>query len=290
VIRLLAIDVDGTLLDGRGTVPPDNLDAVREAARRGLHVAVVTGRSLPYACQAVEALPEPLILICYNGAVTRARDGRTFAVRPLDAEVARRLLVATRDCRSSTLMQFDHDGAGQTVFDRMSWDQPNRRGYYARISHLVRQVEDLETALDGPPPVQVAFNGPVNEMEALRARVLALDLGGVSVSLTSYPARDFALVDVNASVATKGHALADVARQFGVDRHEVFAIGDNHNDLDMLQWAGTAVVMGNAEPELRSLGFPVTASHDEAGLAVALRRYVLAQPNRRDQGPGTRDQ
>jgi Cof subfamily protein (haloacid dehalogenase superfamily) len=276
VIRLLAIDVDGTLLDGRGTIPPDNLDALAEAARRGLHLAVVTGRSQPYACQAVEALPDPLILICYNGAVARTRGGRTFTVRPLDPVVAHRLLVETRDVRPSTLMQFDCEGPGQTVVDRMSWDQPNRRGYYARIRHLVRQVENLEHALDGPPLVQVAFNGPVREMATLQARLSALDVGGVAVSMTSYPARDFALIDVNAPGATKGHALADVARQLGVERHEVFAIGDNHNDIDMLRWAGTAVVMGNAEPDLLALGLPVTARHDEGGLALALRRYALA--------------
>jgi hydroxymethylpyrimidine pyrophosphatase-like HAD family hydrolase len=277
VIRLLAIDVDGTLLDGRGVVPPANLDALHEAARRGLHLVVVTGRSLPFACQAVDALPDPLILICYNGAVARARDGQTFAVRPLDPDVARRLLVETRDWRASTLMQFDCDGPGQIVVDRLSWDPPNRRGYYARVSHLVRQVEDLEAALDGPPPVQVAFNGPLDEMTALQAHLGTIDAGGgFAVAMTSYPARNFALVDVNAPGATKGHALADVARQLGVARHEVFAIGDNHNDIDMLQWAGTAVVMGNAEPELLALGFPVTGRHDEAGLAQALREHVLA--------------
>ena len=70
------------------------------------------------------------------------------------------------------------------------------------------------------------------------------------MSATHYPARDFSLVDVNAAGATKGGTLAAVAAHFGVARDEVFAIGDNHNDVDMLQWAGTAVVMGNAEPEL----------------------------------------
>jgi Cof subfamily protein (haloacid dehalogenase superfamily) len=276
VIRLLAIDVDGTLLDGRGTVPPANLEALQEAARRGLHLVVVTGRSLPYACQAVEALPDPLILICYNGAVARARDGRTYAVRSLDRDAARRLLVATRQWRDSTLVQFDCDGPGQIVVDRLSWDPPNRRGYYARVSHLVRQVEDLEAALDGPPPVQVAFNGPVDEMATLHAHLDTLDAGDFAVAMTSYPARNFALLDVNAPGATKGHALADVARQLGIDREQVFAIGDNLNDVDMLQWAGTAVVMGNAGPELRSLGFPVTARNDEGGLALALRRYALS--------------
>jgi 5-amino-6-(5-phospho-D-ribitylamino)uracil phosphatase len=276
VIRLVALDVDGTLLDGRGRIPDDNLAAIRETARLGVHLVVVTGRSYPFALQAVEPLPDPLILVVYNGAVARRRGGATLAVRPLDPVIARRVLVSTRSWRASALVQFNRDGSGQTVVDRMSWDQPNRRGYYAKIQHLVTTVADLEHALDGDPPVQVAFNGSVADMSVLAEELRALDLGGAAtVSVTSYPDRDFTLVDVNAATATKGQALADLAAQLGVARDEVLAVGDNHNDVDMLQWAGTGVVMGNAEPELLRFGFPITSTNDEAGLGKALRDYVL---------------
>lgn len=275
MIRLVAIDVDGTLLDGRGRIPDDNLAALLEAAGKGVHLVVVTGRSYPFALQAVAPLPDPLIVVAYNGAVARRRGGETLAVRPLDTATARRVLVSTRAWRASALMQFNRDGSGQTVVDRMSWDQPNRRGYYAKIQHLVATVADLEHALDGDPPVQVAFNGSVADMTALAGDLRGLDLGGAaSVSVTSYPARDFTLVDVNAAGATKGQALADVAARLGIARDQVLAIGDNHNDIDMLQWAGTGVVMGNAEPELLQLGLPITATHDHAGLAMALRTFV----------------
>jgi len=124
--------------------------------------------------------------------------------------------------------------------------------------------------------VQVAFNGGTREMSDVAAAIGAVDVqSAMAVSVTSYPARDFTLVDVNAAGATKGPALADIARHLGVARHEVFAIGDNHNDVDMLRWAGTAVVMGNAEPEVLGLGLPVTAPNTEAGVAQALKRYVL---------------
>lgn len=278
MIRLIAVDVDGTLLDGRGGVPPANVAALAEAARRGIHVVVVTGRSLPFARQAVDVLADPLTIVGYNGAVARERGGRTFAVRALDRAVARQVLGDTRAWRTSTLMQFDREGPGQTLVDRLSWDHPNRRGYYRRIAHLVRQVDDLEHALDADPPVQVAFNGPVADMFTLAARLRESDAAqSIAVSITAYPARDFALVDVNAVGATKGPALADVAAQLGVAREEVFAIGDNHNDVDMLAWAGTAVVMGNAEPELLAMGLPVTGRNDEGGLAAALGEYVLGR-------------
>ncbi|HUU32522.1 MAG TPA: HAD family hydrolase [Vicinamibacterales bacterium] len=275
--RLIAIDIDGTLLDGRGRVPDANLAALREAAARGIHLVVVTGRNYPFALQALAELPDPLTVVAYNGAVARVRGGATLATRPLPRATARRVLAATRPWRSSALVQFDREGSGQTVVDSMSWDQPNRRGYYAKIKHLVQAVDDLESACVEHDPVQVAFNGSTALMDTLVAVLRTEGLtSGASLSITAYPARDFTLVDINAAGATKGSALAHVAAHYDVAQAEVFAIGDNHNDVDMLQWAGTGVVMGNAEPEVLALGLPVTASHNDAGLAVAIREHVLA--------------
>jgi Cof subfamily protein (haloacid dehalogenase superfamily) len=276
VIRLIALDVDGTLLDSRGKVPDSNRDALVEAASRGIQLVVVTGRSYPFALQAIGGLPDPLVVVAYNGAVTRERGGVTLATRHLPRATARRLLSGARAWRSSTLVQFDREGCGQTVVDTLSWDHPNRRSYYERIRHLVQTVDELESACVDHDPVQVAFNGRTASMAALVAALERDDLThDVSLSVTAYPARDFALVDVNAPGATKGGALAHLAAHYGLHASEVFAIGDNHNDVDMLQWAGTAVVMGNAEPELLGLGLPVTASHDDAGLGQAVRQYVL---------------
>ena len=277
MIRLVAIDVDGTLLDARGQVPAANVAALRAAAARGVRLVVATGRSYPFALPAVADLPDPLTLVAYNGAVARERGGDTIAVRPLAAEVARRLLVHMREWRANTLVQFDRVGPGQTVFDRLSWDQPNRRGYYAKIRHHTSQVDDLERALDDADPVQVAFNGgSVKMQDVLAALALAPDPAAIAVSSTHYPARDFSLIDVNAAGATKGAGVAAVAAHYGIARDEVLAIGDNHNDVDMLRWAGTGVVMGNAEPELLGLGLPVVPTNDDAGLAHALERYVLS--------------
>jgi Cof subfamily protein (haloacid dehalogenase superfamily) len=276
VIRLVAIDVDGTLIDSSGRIPAANLEALHAAAGRGIHLAVVTGRSYPFALPAVRELPDPLTLVVYNGAVARIRDGATIARRTLDAAVARNVLVYTRAWRSATTVQFDRADAGQTLYDRLSWDQPNRRGYYAKVRAHVSQVDDLEAALQDGEPVQVAFNGPTADMRRLQRELEAHpDLAALSVSATHYPARDFSLVDVNAAGASKSGALAAVAAHYDVAREEVFAIGDNHNDIDMLCWAGSAAVMGNAEPEVLALGLPITDTNDRAGLARALAEFVL---------------
>jgi len=275
VIRLVAIDVDGTLLDSQGRIPPANLEALQAAAAAGLHLVVVTGRSYPFALPAVRDLPDPLTVCVYNGAVARVRGGDTLVRRTMPGRVARELLAHTRAWRPATTVQFDRE-VGQTLFDQLSWDHPNRSGYYARVRHHCTQVADLEAAMDDDDPVQVAFNGPTVEMRAVHDWLAAHPaVADLSVSATHYPKRDFSLVDVNAAGATKGGALAAIAAHYGVARDDVFAIGDNHNDVDMLQWAGTGVVMGNAEPELLGLGLPVAPGNDAAGLAAALRRFVL---------------
>lgn len=276
MIRLVALDIDGTLLDGRGRVPAANVRALAEAASRGIHLVVVTGRNYPFALPAVQQLPDPLTLVVYNGAVARIRDGATIAAHPLAARTARRILESTRRWRDATTVQFDRVGAGQTLFDALSWDHPNRRSYYDKIQHHALQVADLELALEGDDPVQVAFNGSTTAMRELLDVLAGVpDADGVTVAATHYTRRDFSLVDVNARGATKGAALAVVASHFGVARDEVFAIGDNHNDIDMLEWAGTGVVMGNAEPDLLALGLPITDTNERAGLARALAKYVL---------------
>ena len=90
-----------------------------------------------------------------------------------------------------------------------------------------------------------------------------------------YVHRDFSLVDVTAPAATKGRALAWRAEQLGLGRHEVMAVGDNFNDLEMLEYAGRPVVMANAVDGLKRPGWHVTAHQDEAGLAHAIRRFAL---------------
>jgi hypothetical protein len=138
---------------------------------------------------------------------------------------------------------------------------------------LIAQSVPLEDALT-EDPIQVMFNGGVDEMRPLY-ETLRRELSDVSVSLTEYKHRDFSLVDVTAPNATKGSALAWRAQQLGLTRSEVMAIGDNFNDLEMLEFAGIPVVMGNAVAGLKDRGWYVTGDQNEAGLAEAIVRFAL---------------
>lgn len=274
-IRLIAFDIDGTLLDSRGRVPEANVRALAEAAARGVRLVAVTGRSVAFALPPLAALPDPLTLVAHNGAIARTRAGQTLVRRLLPRGAARAVIEATRAWRHHTLLHFDRPGAGQVVYDRLDWDHPQRRRFHEKNRALMVAVPALEQALD-EDPIQVSFNGSVALMHEVLAHVESLDCAReLAVALTEYPARDFSLVDVCAAGATKGQTLARVAEAAGVARAEVLAVGDNFNDREMLAWAGTGVVMGNADPALRAGPWPVTRTNDEAGLAEAVARWVL---------------
>ncbi|MEW6323584.1 MAG: HAD family hydrolase, partial [Acidobacteriota bacterium] len=274
-IQLIAIDVDGTLLDSHGRIPAANLAAIAEAGARGMHVVIATGRSFGFALHPLAPVPEPLTLIVHNGAIVRTRDGHTLDRRLLPTRAAATVLDVTRPWRDSALLLFDRPAAGQLVSDALDWSHPNRTRFFERNRDLITEVDALEEALT-EDPVQVAFNGALEPMRAVAAALG--DLGAsteLTVSITEYPARDFALVDVCAAGTTKGTALARLAARLGVPQAGVLAVGDNFNDEAMLAWAGVGVVMANADPALLSRGFATTGTNDEAGLAAAIRTWAL---------------
>jgi Cof subfamily protein (haloacid dehalogenase superfamily) len=272
-VRLIGIDIDGTLLDSRGQMPDANREAIHDAIAAGIHVALVTGRSYPFARPIADALPSALTLIVSNGAIERDMSGATLARRLLDRDVARAVLAATQPFRDAAALIFDRDEARQVVFETMDWEQPNRKGYWSRNQSLIDRCVPLELALT-EDPIQVMFNGAVEQMRAL-AVALEGTARDYAVSLTEYERRDFSLIDITSPLATKGRALAWRAEQLGLTRDEVMAIGDNFNDVEMLMFAGVPVVMANAVEELKTRGWHVTGGQDAAGLAQAIQRFAL---------------
>jgi Cof subfamily protein (haloacid dehalogenase superfamily) len=275
LIKLIGIDVDGTLLDSRGQLPPDNLSAIQQAVARGIHIAIVTGRSFFFALPAVAPLPDPLTLVVHNGAIARTRSGETLMRRLMPREVALDVLAATSPWRDSAVVIFDRPLAGQMIYDRLDWEHPHRSKFRDRNREIIEQVESLENAIT-EDPIQLAYNGSVAEMRGIMASLASLSsASSLAVSLTEYANRDFSLVDVCAAGTTKATGLAAVASWLGIDQAEVMAVGDNFNDRDMLAWAGVGVVMGNAVTALQEAGFERTGNNDECGLAQAIRKFAL---------------
>ncbi len=185
------------------------------------------------------------------------------------------MLTATMPWRDCAVVLFDRELERQMLYDRIDWAHPNRRRFHERNLPIIEEVASLEDALI-EDPIQVAYNGSVDAMRAVIARLESLpSAGDLSIALTEYTERDFALVDVFGAGVNKGSGLAALAESLAIDRSEVLAVGDNFNDRDMLAWAGRGILMGNAAAEMRVFGFELTGTNDEAGLAQAIRRHAL---------------
>jgi Cof subfamily protein (haloacid dehalogenase superfamily) len=278
MIRLLAVDIDGTLLDSRGRIPDAHREALVAATTAGVEVALVTGRSFYFSRPIADALPIPLTLIVNNGALVKDKTGQTHLRTLLPRDVAKMVLAGTSTYEDSVAIVFDRtavDDERQIVFERMDWHHPNRRGYYEMNRTFIARAETpLADALT-EDPVQVMFNGGVDPMRRLLGDLRALPIARqFSAAITEYEHRDFALVDVNGAGCSKGSALSRWIAVRGLTPADVLAAGDNLNDVEMLEFAGTAVVMGNATGALKSRGWHVTGTNDEGGLAQAIRHFL----------------
>lgn len=275
MIRLLALDIDGTILDSRGQVPEANRDAIARAIDAGVEVVLATGRRYDFARPIVEQLPAPLTLILSNGAIVKTRNGVTRLRHLLPREIARGVLTRVPQHRDSAAVVFDRPREGQVVFEAIDWEHPLHHRYFAFNRPFLSEVAPLEACLT-EDPIQVMFSGGCVAMRALFGELQGARTD-FSVALTEYEHRDFSLVDVVRAGCSKGMALREWSGRQGLRRDEVMAMGDNLNDLEMLEFAGTPVLMGNALPELKARGWPVTATNDNEGVARAIETYVLAE-------------
>ena len=269
-IRLLATDIDGTLLNPQFQISEGDLAALRRAQAAGIEIVLVTGRRHTFALPIARQLGFDLWLISSNGAVTRSLSGETFHRDMMPAETCRRLCGAMQKFRGNTVLTFDQETKGAIVLERMDELGASIRRWLEKNLEYIEFIVPIEKALV-TDPVQAMFCGTMARMSlALRALAGAGMNGLVTILRTEYPNRDLSMIDVLNAGCSKGHALERWAAHRGYRREEVMAVGDNHNDVEMLEFAGHPVIMGNACEELRGRGWKVTRGNHECGVAAAV--------------------
>lgn len=307
---MLVCDLDGTLIDSKGIVTGATVAALLGAEAAGIEVVFATGRRHKFAHDVLAPLglrPET-VLISSNGAITRTLAGETIGRRCLPVSTAVllcRLLANYRDCLVFT---FDHTGMGALVVEDIGALHQTMERWVRSNLHEIKPVVPLERAFEpdafeteddrSREPIQAMVCGTLERMasamdvlenstpECLRLRQT------VSIQRTEYVRRNLCIVDLLPLGCSKGNALADLAGLRGIDAAEIVAIGDNMNDVDMLEFAGYATVMANAAPELLAMaaerGWRLTASNDEDGVARAIVRMFDILVAREDTDPEDR--
>lgn len=273
-IKLLAIDIDGTLLDPHFQISAANLAALRRARGAGVEVVLVTGRRHAFALPIAEQLGFPMWLISSNGAVTKSTAGEPFHRDLLPAATARRLVAEMDRFRGNLVITFDKEEKGALVLERMDELTQSIQRWLEKNEQFLEFVVPVERALV-EDPIQTMFCGTVARMrEALDQLADAQVARDVTVLRTQYDHRDLCIVDVLNRGCSKGHALERWASHRGYAREQIMAIGDNYNDLEMLEFAGLPVVMGNASKDMKQNGWPVTLPNDQSGVAAAIEQWV----------------
>ncbi len=269
-IRLLALDIDGTLLNPEFQISDADMAALRRARESGIEVALVTGRRHDFALPIAQQLGFDLWLISSNGAITRSLQGETFYRDLLPAQVCRELCQAMLEFRGNTVLTFDKRGKGAIVLEHLNDLENSIRRWLEKNLEFIDFVIPVEDALV-TDPVQAMFCGPIPRMQEALAALQACHLAEeITVLRTEYPVRDLSIVDVLNKECSKGHALERWAEHRGIPREQVMAIGDNYNDIEMLAFAGYPVIMGNASEDLRGRGWKMTLPNDQNGVAADL--------------------
>ncbi len=285
---MIAIDIDGTLLPTTSAIISErNRAALRAAEAAGLLVVIATGRRQTYAQPVIDpvGLGPKNIMLTSNGTVVRDFSGRLIERTLLAAETARRLCGALRPFGQTMVFTFDREGPDGLVVENLDalhqqiakWVESNRP--------YLLEVNPLERAFDaGDEPIQGMICGTV---ELVRQAETALEQSSlrdaVAFHRTEYPLRDLGILDLLPPGCSKGTALSRIAKAHGILPGEVMAIGDNLNDLDMLDYAGHPRLMTNASPEMLDMaearGWVLTdASNDDHGVALAIESALEVEP------------
>jgi Cof subfamily protein (haloacid dehalogenase superfamily) len=274
-LRLIAIDIDGTLLNPEFQISAADLAALRRAHGEGIEIILVTGRRHTFALPIAEQLGFDLWLISSNGAITRSLGGETFHRDLLPEATCRELVHRMQEFRGQTVLTFDSNGSGAIVIERLDKLESSIQRWLEKNMQYIQFVVPIEKALT-THPVQAMFCGPVADMR----RVLQVlgDCGlPITVLRTEYPGRDLSIIDVLNAGCSKGHALERWVNYRRITREQVMAVGDNYNDIEMLAFAGRPFIMGNASAELRGRGWTLTHSNAESGVAAAIEHVLYGK-------------
>ncbi len=263
--RLVASDVDGTLLDDHDTITARTRAVVTTLVQQGVPFVLVTGRPPRWIAPVVEQLGFAPLAVCANGAVLYdAATGTVLHARTLDVPLLQQATELVRGALPGCGFAAERVGAHDSATPLFV----SAPGYaHAWLNPENTEVSAHELTSEPAVKLLVRHSGMTS---GDMARALGPLLEG-TVDLT-YSTNN-GLVELSAHGVTKATGLATLAAEHGVDAGEIIAFGDMPNDVPMLRWAGHGVAMGNAHPAAIEVADEVTASHNEDGLAQVLERW-----------------
>jgi 5-amino-6-(5-phospho-D-ribitylamino)uracil phosphatase len=277
MFRLLAIDIDGTLVNSQDELTPETREALAKAGKAGVHVVLATGRRYSHARPLVEKLRIDVPLITASGALVKDPiDHRTLYQASFDRQV---LLdaIAIIDRRG-----FDPVLCADTFLEGFDFYYPRREPrtpelafYLERNFHRSRFLPEL--IANPPPGIFGGFAvGTLEQMQELEAAIQREMPGKLHTHVLHPPRYAGFFIEISPAGVTKWSAIQRLAREWGIAEKEICAVGDDVNDIAMIRAAGLGVAMGNAQPSVKAAADRVAPTHDQNGL-VAVVEWILAE-------------
>ncbi len=274
-IKLVAVDLDGTLLNSRGRIPDLNRAALNSAMGRGVEVALVSGRRWSSAREIAIDLGISNPLVAHNGALVKCPvTNRQLTTWFLSPQAAIQVLQMATRFHQYAILHRNGGLHGQTVVHQASRTNQRMQSYLAQLPESVIHCDSFEAMIDNQL-IHVTFGGELHAIRELEHLFIEKGIPeNVRLTKTYYEARNLGIIDLLNQDCSKRAAIQFLVRFYGIARSEVLAIGDNHNDLEMLEYAGIGVTVANCVEELKQRGFEEVASNDECGVAEALHRFL----------------
>lgn len=281
-IRMLALDIDGTLAEERDRVSGPTLEAVDRAHRSGVTVAIATGRRYRTAMRIVDLLGFTPHLVCLGGALVKDTRGDTLHASPFPAEEFAFVTGCFRDHGQTAIGQCAADGSGAApdflIDQTAGWNDFTSRYFDNNQDHARTFGDDPKRAPHAGDVLVIGAFGPSEELAAVRDEIDRRAPGRFFQTLMSAnPVDEAAYLEVIPADVSKWHGLLHVARAAGIAPEAICAVGDERNDLPMIRGAGVGVAMGNALPEVQAEADWVTGRHDADGVVTVIERILVGR-------------
>jgi hypothetical protein len=265
VIRLLALDLDGTLMDDDMVIRSHRVRRAVGAAQERVVVTLATGRMFHFALPFAQDLGITAPLICYQGGLIQAADADVPLYRATMAPALTREVLELRSRRGWHLVLY----AGDDVF--LDERQHTETFYRDMVGERPVWVDDLRTVIEQHEPVKFIVFVEPSEADGVATELRQAFKGRLEVT------RSHALIiEGNPPGVSKGDALRRLAAHLGIPQAEVMAIGDQDNDTSMIAWAGVGVAMDNGSPAVKAVADWIAPPLAEDGAAVAIERFILS--------------
>lgn len=270
-IKLIALDMDGTLVNSMKQIAPEELQAISQAAERGIELVPASGRTLHTLPRELFGLEGIRYFISCNGArITDVLTGKVVYRHNICREDMLRIMEEAKKYRCVREAALDDSLylSRQDDEDELSFLPPHQHDFLRAMRTLTDDLDGmLLSAEEGAEKILIFFHD-ADELHAFRCWLEDNFSLSISSSLTTN-------LEINALGVSKGRALTALAEHLGIPMSAVMACGDSENDIDMLRVAGLGIAMANASPEAMAAADAMTLSNDEHGVAEAIRRYAL---------------